>query len=87
LEKSGWHFNNLIDESEIIQKIESSCHTEWNTEEIKSSAIKNYKNACDIYTGEKHQIVTIDQNYPRTVLENLERWKTFIIDVPVTNVD
>lgn len=84
LEKSGWHFNNLIDESEIIQKIESSCHIEWNTEEIKSSAIKNYKNACDIYTGAKHQIVTIDQNYPRTVLENLERWRPFVFGSRVT---
>ena len=87
LEKSGWHFNNLVDESEIIQKIESSCHVEWNTEVIKSNAIINYKNACDIYTGAKHQIVTVDQSYPRYVFENLDRWKPFIIESPVTNLD
>jgi beta-1,4-mannosyl-glycoprotein beta-1,4-N-acetylglucosaminyltransferase len=87
LENSGWHFNNLIDESEIIQKIESSSHVEWNTEEIRSNAIKNYKSACDIYTGVKHQIVTIDQNYPRFVFENLDRWKPLIFELPVTNLD
>ena len=31
ISKGGWHFNNLIEEHEIIQKIESSCHVEWNT--------------------------------------------------------
>lgn len=86
VKSGGWHFNNLIEESEIIRKIESSSHVEWNTKEIKLNAIKNYKNACDIYTGKKHQIVTIDQNYPRSVFENLDRWKPFIIEVPVTNV-
>lgn len=71
LEKSGWHFNNLIDESEIIQKIESSCHVEWNTEEIKINAIKNYKKASDIYTGQIHAIVKIDASFPEYVTSNI----------------
>jgi hypothetical protein len=84
LEKSGWHFNNLIDESEIIQKIESSSHVEWNTEVIRLNAIKNYRNACDIYTGAKHQIVAVDQNYPRSVFGNLDRWRPFVFESRVT---
>lgn len=78
LEKGGWHFNNLIDESEIIRKIESSCHVEWNTEEIKINAIKNYKKASDIYTGQKHTIVKIDASFPEYITSNIYRWSPYI---------
>lgn len=77
-QNAGWHFNNLIDESEIIEKIESSCHIEWNTPEVKSQALNNYHNASDIYTGAKHEVVNIDKSYPLHVLQNIERWKPFI---------
>ena len=74
----GWHFNNLIEENEILQKIESSCHVEWNTEDVRSKALSNYRNAADIYTGQKHQIVEIDDTFPSYILLNQERWKRFI---------
>lgn len=87
VKNAGWHFNNLIDESEIIQKIESSCHVEWNTDEIRLNAIKNYRNASDIYTGLKHQVVDIDQSYPSTILENSDRWKSFVFHRGSTSID
>ena len=77
---AGWHFNNLVDEIEIIYKIESSSHIEWNTKEIRLKALNNYKNASDIYTGELHQIVEIDETYPKAITENLERWNMYIYD-------
>ena len=75
---AGWHFNNLIDEESIIEKIESSCHVEWNTPEVRAKAIHNYKNALDIYTGAKHKVISIDETYPRHVVENIDRWSQFI---------
>ncbi|CAN2170189.1 Glycosyl transferase, family 17 [Candidatus Nanopelagicaceae bacterium] len=78
VENAGWHFNNLIDESEIVQKIESSCHVEWNTEDVRINALSNYRNAADIYTGQKHQIVEIDETFPSYILLNQDRWKRFI---------
>jgi hypothetical protein len=78
IEKGGWHFNNLIQESEIIQKIESSCHVEWNTEEIRINAIRNYRIASDIYTGQKHTIVSIDEGFPEVITSNISRWSPFI---------
>lgn len=78
ISKGGWHFNNLMQESEIIQKIESSCHTEWNTSEVRKNAINNYRKASDIYTGHKHEIVAIDNTYPRYIVENLEKWEPYI---------
>ncbi len=75
---AGWHFNNLFSEDEIIRKIESSCHTEWNTLEIRANALHNFKNASDIYTGKKHEIVEIDTTFPLFVQENRRRWSKFI---------
>jgi hypothetical protein len=75
---SGWHFNNLIEEHEIIKKIESSCHVEWNTPKVREAALNNYRNASDIYTGQKHEIVEIDDSYPSCITNNLEYWKSFI---------
>ena len=78
IKNGGWHFNNLFDESEIIKKIESSSHTEWNTEEVRAAAISNYRSASDIYTGVKHTIVEVDQTFPLAITSNLSRWKSFI---------
>jgi hypothetical protein len=75
---AGWHFNNLIEESEIIQKIESSCHVEWNTQEVRTNAVNNYRNASDIYTGMKHEIVEVGESYPIFIQNEIERWKKFI---------
>ena len=78
---AGWHFNNLVDVNDIIYKIESSSHAEWNTEEVRLKALKNYKSASDIYTGELHQIVEIDESYPRAITEKLEKWNMFIYNL------
>jgi hypothetical protein len=78
IRNAGWHFNNLFDEREIIEKIQSSSHVEWNTPKALAQAINHYRSASDIYTGEKHKIGKIDSSYPETVRENLERWQNFI---------
>jgi hypothetical protein len=75
---AGWHFNNLIEESEIIQKIESSCHVEWNTQEVRVNALNNYRNASDIYTGVKHEIVEVNESYPFFIQNNIDKWQSFI---------
>ena len=78
IQNAGWHFNNLIDEDAIIEKIESSCHVEWDTPEVKARAIQNYRNASDIYTGAKHAVIEIDESFPNCVTSNLQRWSHFI---------
>lgn len=78
IRNAGWHFNNLFDESDIIEKIQSSSHVEWNTPKALAQAINHYRSASDIYTGEKHKIAKIDSSYPKTVRENLERWQNYI---------
>jgi beta-1,4-mannosyl-glycoprotein beta-1,4-N-acetylglucosaminyltransferase len=78
VENGGWHFNNLFDAEEIISKIESSSHTEMNTEEIKSAAIDRFKQGREIYTGEKYKMVEIDDSFPTIVYKNISKWSKFI---------
>jgi beta-1,4-mannosyl-glycoprotein beta-1,4-N-acetylglucosaminyltransferase len=78
IQSAGWHFNNLFGESEIIEKIQSSSHVEWNTPIARDQAISHFRNASDIYTGEKHKISKIDSSYPKSIRENLERWQHYI---------
>jgi len=79
IQHGGWHFNNLFEENEIASKIESSSHTEWNTSEVRENALRNYRLGRDIYTGVEHQIVTIDDTFPKYVLDNLIRWDPYIL--------
>jgi hypothetical protein len=78
IRNGGWHFNNLLDEDEILLKIMSSCHVEWNTEIVRDNALKNYRNASDIYTGKEHEIVEIDESFPIYIQENREKFLKFI---------
>lgn len=77
---AGWHFNNLMPENEIIYKIENSSHIEWNTEIIRKNAINNFRTGRDIYTGEKMQVVQIDESFPLYVSNNKGYWKKFIFE-------
>jgi len=82
---AGWHFNNLITADQIIQKIESSSHTESNTEAIKAKAIFNYKKGRCVITGHQYYSVPIDDSYPKIVKENLEKWENFIFKTKQNN--
>ena len=78
IERAGWHFNNLVSEDEILKKIESSSHVEWNTPDVRANAIENYRNGRDIYTGQAHLKVEIDQSFPQSVTSNIPRWLPYI---------
>jgi hypothetical protein len=77
---AGWHFNNLFEADDILRKIESSSHVEWNTLDVRLNALSNYRNGCDIYTGQKHEVVAVDDSFPRCITSNLSRWATYIFE-------
>jgi hypothetical protein len=79
INRGGWHFNNLISENEILQKIQSSCHIEWNTPEVRKNAIENYRKGRDIYTGQAHLKVEIDEHFPLCITSNTSRWLPYIL--------
>lgn len=78
IRNAGWHFNNLFSANEILMKIQSSAHTEFNTLEVRNNAFDNFIKGKDIYTGRKYKIVNIDDTFPKEVVENLEKYDSFI---------
>jgi hypothetical protein len=78
VENGGWHFNNLLSANEIIEKINSSCHTELNSEAIRLKAIENYLGGKEIYTGKKLTKVVIDETFPEYVQNNIEKLAPYI---------
>ena len=76
--EGGWHFNNLLYDHEVIEKIENSCHVEWATEEVKAKAMKNFREGRDIYLGKEFERVNIDDSYPDEIRLNMDKWSGFI---------
>ena len=76
---SGWHFSFLGDIDSIIKKIESTAHTEYDTDfyKDKNKIKEKIENGNDIFGREhlKYTSVDIDYTYPRFILENLDRFK------------
>jgi len=78
----GWHFNNLYDVETISQKLKVFPHKEYsssyfsNIENIK----KRIHNLEDLFDrGHKYQKVSLDKNYPKYILENLDLFNDFIL--------
>lgn len=78
LRKAGWHFNNLFEEDEILNKINSSSHIEWATKQVKESALQKFRSGRDIYNGKQFTRVSIDQTFPKEIQDNLDFWARFI---------
>lgn len=75
---AGWHFNNLLSEKQLIAKVESSSHTEYNNDGFKSLILKRKRSGHDIFSGSKLNFVDIDDSFPRAVTDNIEDWSDFI---------
>ena len=78
----GWHFNNLYNVDIISQKLKVFPHKEYsssyfsNVDNIK----KRIDNLEDLFDrGHKYQKVSLDENFPKYILNNQELFKDFII--------
>lgn len=83
-EHSGWHFTYLGNTEWIKKKIKSFAHTELNKEDVL--------NRIDVDTmiekgvgfnpldARKFSKVLLDDYFPKTILENKQRYKHYILD-------
>jgi len=84
IEDSLWHFSYLGGAQRIIQKLESFCCLEANKEEFKcerkiEEAIRSGR---DPFGGNSsYEAVKIDENFPRYLRKNLDKFKEFIAEV------
>ena len=82
IENGGWHFTYLMKPKEIVKKIESMAHTEFNKIEYKEDlAIQNnIKNLKDPF-GRQLRLtkVKIDETFPKYLKNNIELYNDWIL--------
>lgn len=65
----GWHFSFCLDKKDIVKKIESFAHTEYNKEEYKNlkKIIYRMENGIDPFDRFPLKYYDIDETYPKYV--------------------
>ena len=71
----GWHFSYVCSVEDIIDKIESFCHQELNTEDIKEKVAKNKANLVDPFNRNNKKYIIEMPSGPKWLLENREKYK------------
>lgn len=78
----GWHFTWVFSIEDIIKKIESTAHQEFNCPELKDP---EYIKKMILYGRDFHkpnaryEPQKIDKQFPDYLIKNLDRWKDFLI--------
>ena len=82
IKDGGWHFSYLQNPENLLKKIKSSSHGEFNKPEFtKEKAIEEkIKMQENIFNLEyKYKKVEIDSSFPKYILENKEKLKEWIV--------
>ncbi len=77
----GWHFSYMQTPEQILNKVKSFSHGEYNNESLNIKLIEEkIINNKDIFNrGTKLSKVEIDDNYPKYILENKKKFLNWII--------
>lgn len=87
LEHGGWHFTYLGDDKHALTKIVNFAHTETNIPRFTKDKLTidfMIENKCgllgpaELYK-EKFEWVVVDDYFPDCIVNDLEKWKPFII--------
>ena len=82
IENGGWHFSFLMTPEDIVQKIKSFAHSEYNNEYFKdlkriNEAIKNNKDVFD--RNQNYIKVNLDSSFPKFIINNVNKYNNWII--------
>ena len=77
----GWHFSFLQTSEQILKKIKSFSHGEFNIDNINEKSIekKILKNEDIFGRGITLKKIELDTSYPNYILENKEKFSKWII--------
>ena len=77
---TGWHFSYLGDKDFIKNKIKSFAHQQYNKEEVFNNIEENIEKGVDLFNREgfKTKYIKIDNNFPKYIVENIEKFKHLI---------
>ena len=82
IENGGWHFGWLRISESIKKKLESYCHTEHNTEELKNIKLIDYciQNKINFFDHNEKLLHKKDIFYlPEYIIKNKEKFEKFIL--------
>ena len=79
--KGGWHFSFLLTPDQILEKIKSFSHGEFNSEDIDKKKIeaKIFENEDIFNRGNVLKRVNLDKTFPHFILENKNKFSKWII--------
>jgi beta-1,4-mannosyl-glycoprotein beta-1,4-N-acetylglucosaminyltransferase len=81
IQNGGWHFNNLYSPGIISKKLKTFAHREYSSQEFSSVEVikKKISSYKDLFNrNHTYEKVSINQNFPKFILNNLELFKNFI---------
>jgi hypothetical protein len=88
IEHAGWHFGYMGDKDWLLDKAQSFAHTEVNTpeflEQIDPDASIASRTEWNQSSDARYEIVELDSYFPKTVVNNREKYQKYILDNPVT---
>ena len=82
IENGGWHFSYLMTPKMIKEKLESFAHSEYNSEFYtnKSHIEELIAKKKDLFGRKQvYEKISIDETYPKYILDNREKFKYWII--------
>ncbi len=79
--KGGWHFSFLQTPEQILEKIKSFSHGEYDNQNLSSKEIegKILKNEDIFERGTKLEKIDIDKSYPDYIINNKNKFSDWII--------
>lgn len=81
IKEAGWHFSYLGGVNNIINKIKSASHVEFDTDYFNDPVRieKVLNQGIDLFDRNiKYSFVNIDETYPKFLLQNIEKFKHLI---------
>ena len=79
---SGWHFNNILSPEAISLKLKTFAHTEFSADRFSDKEIikEKIEKMIDLFErGHKYEKVYLDETYPKYLIDNLNKYKDFIL--------
>ena len=91
IEHGGWHFTYFGDTNHARTKIKSFAHNETDVPHIMDrldvdEMIRRKLGLGWEQSPERFEYIEVDDYFPKTVTENLDKWKHMIVDGPCKNI-
>lgn len=91
IEHGGWHFTYFGQSDFAVNKIKNFAHAETNVPEIVDNLnidrmIEQKVGLAGINYHERFEYIQVDDYFPKTLINNLEKWKHMIVPNAVQTV-